>query len=50
MDYTWGKLWNSKAYNACSGMPRFGHAQILTDQQIKDVMALLLDPKSPVNQ
>ena len=50
VDYTWGKLWNSKAYNACSGMPRFGHAAILTEQQIKDVMALLLDPKSPVNQ
>ncbi len=50
VDYTWGKLWNSKAYNACSGMPRFGHANILSEQQIKDVMALLLDPKSPVNQ
>ena len=50
VDYTWGKLWNSKAYNACSGMPRFGHAKILTEQQIKDVMALLLDPQSPVNQ
>ena len=50
VDYTWSKLWNSKAYNACSGMPRFGHANILTTEQIKDVMALLLDPKSPVNQ
>ena len=50
VDYTWGKLYNSKAYNACSGMPRFGHAAILTEQQIKDVMALLLDPSSPVNQ
>ena len=50
VDYTWGKLWNSKAYHACSGMPRFGHAGILTVEQIKDVMALLLDPKSPVNQ
>ena len=50
VDYTWGKLWNSKAYNACSGMPRFGHANILTMEQIKDVMALLLDPQSPVNQ
>ena len=50
VDYTWGKLWNSKAYNACSGMPRFGHANILTVEQIKDVMALLLDPQSPVNQ
>lgn len=50
VDYTWGKLWNSRAYNACSGMPRFGHAGILTEQQLRDVMALLLDPQSPVNQ
>ena len=48
--YTWGKLWNAKAYNACSAMPRFGHAGALTDAQIRDLMALLLDPKSPVNQ
>jgi sulfur-oxidizing protein SoxX len=48
--YTWGKLWNSKAYAACSNMPRFGHAELLNEQQIRDVMALLLDPKSPVNQ
>jgi L-cysteine S-thiosulfotransferase len=48
--YTWGKIWNSKAYAACSTMPRFGHAELLTEQQIRDVMALLLDPKSPVNQ
>ena len=47
--YTWGKLWNAKAYNACSGMPRFGHAGLLTPGQIRDLMALLLDPKSPVN-
>ena len=50
VDYTWGKLWNAKAYNACSGMPRFGHAGILTVGQLRDVMALLLDPQSPVNQ
>lgn len=50
VEYTWGKLWNAKAYNACSGMPRFGHAGILTEKQMRDVMALLLDPKSPVNQ
>jgi sulfur-oxidizing protein SoxX len=50
VEYTWGKLWNAKAYNACSNMPRVGHAGILNEQQIKDVMALLLDPKSPVNQ
>ena len=50
VDYTWGKLWNSRAYNACSQMPRAGHKGILTEQQIRHVMALLLDPKSPVNQ
>jgi sulfur-oxidizing protein SoxX len=31
-------------------MPRFGDAGILTEEQIKDVMALLLDPASPVNK
>ncbi len=49
VDYTWGKLWNAKAYNACSAMPRFGHASLLNEKQIQDVMALLLDPASPVN-
>jgi L-cysteine S-thiosulfotransferase len=50
VEYTWGKLYNAKAYNACSGMPRFGHAKLLNEKQLKDIMALLLDPKSPVNQ
>jgi sulfur-oxidizing protein SoxX len=50
VDYTWGKLWNAKAYNACSGMPRFGHAGILNEAQMRHVMALLLDPQSPVNK
>ena len=50
VEYTWGKLWNSRAYNACSGMPRFGHAKLLSTEQLRHLMALLLDPKSPVNQ
>lgn len=50
VEYTWGKIWNSKAYNACSNMPRAGHMGILTELQIKNIVALLLDPKSPVNQ
>ncbi len=50
VQYTWGKMWNSKAYAACSNMPRFGHAKLLTEEQLRHVMALLLDPKSPVNQ
>lgn len=48
--YTWGKIYNAKAYNACSDMPRLGHAGVLTEKQIRDVMALLLDPKSPINE
>ncbi|WP_247869712.1 sulfur oxidation c-type cytochrome SoxX [Herbaspirillum sp. ST 5-3] len=48
--YTWGKIYNSQAYSACSNMPRFGHSGILTEAQIKDVMALLLDPASPANK
>jgi sulfur-oxidizing protein SoxX len=48
--YTYGKIFNSQAFTACSNMPRFGHNGILTEQQMKDVTALLLDPNSPVNQ
>lgn len=48
--YTWAKIWNSHATSACSVMPRYGDAEILTETQIKDVMALLLDPQSPVNK
>ena len=50
LEYTWGKIWNSKAYNACSNMPRAGHSGILTEGQVRDIVGLLLDPKSPVNQ
>ena len=50
VEYTWGKIWNSKAYNACSNMPRAGHMGILNEKQVRDIVALLLDPKSPVNQ
>ena len=50
VEYTWGKIWNSKAYNACSNMPRAGHMGILTEAQLADIVALLLDPKSQGNQ
>jgi L-cysteine S-thiosulfotransferase len=48
--YAYGKIYNSEAYSACSNMPRFGHMGILTEKQIKDVVALLMDPQSPVNK
>lgn len=50
VEYTWGKIWNAKAYNACSNMPRSGHMGNLTEGQVRDIMALLLDPASPVNK
>lgn len=50
VEYTWGKIWNSKAYNACSNMPRAGHMGILSEDDVRHLVALLLDPKSPVNQ
>lgn len=50
VEYTWGKIWNSKAYNACSNMPRAGHMGILNETQVRHIVGLLLDPKSPVNQ
>jgi L-cysteine S-thiosulfotransferase len=48
--YTWARIWNTHSVNLCSNMPRFGDAGILTEQQIKHVMALLLSPDSPVNK
>jgi sulfur-oxidizing protein SoxX len=48
--YTYGRIYNPQAFAACSTMPRFGHNGILTEKQIKDVTALLLDPNSPVNK
>ena len=48
--YTYGKVYNAQAFSACSNMPRFGHNGILTETQLKHVVALLLDPDSPVNK
>jgi L-cysteine S-thiosulfotransferase len=48
--YAYGKIYNAKAYSVCTQMPRFGHAGALTEQQMKDLTALLMDPASPVNQ
>jgi sulfur-oxidizing protein SoxX len=48
--YAYGRIYNSKAFSACSAMPRFGHVGALTEQEIKDLVALLVDPNSPVNK
>jgi sulfur-oxidizing protein SoxX len=44
------KIYNSMAAVPCSNMPRFGANKVLDEQQIKDVMAYLFDPESPVNK
>ena len=48
--YTYAKIYNPQGYTACSNMPRFGHNDILTEAQLKHIVALLLDPASPVNK
>ena len=48
--YVYGRIYNAKAYHACSQMPRLGLSGTLTEEQIKDLVALLLDPASPVNK
>lgn len=44
------KIYNPQAAQACSSMPRFGASRFLTIEQIKDLVALLMDPESPVNK
>lgn len=44
------KIYNSHVALPCSNMPRFGANKILTIDQIKDAVALLMDPESPVNK
>ena len=43
------KIYNSHAAVPCSTMPRFGANKVLTIEQIKDAVALLMSPESPVN-
>ena len=44
------KIYNSMSVFPCSNMPRFGLTKALSEQQIKDVVAYLFDPESPVNK
>jgi sulfur-oxidizing protein SoxX len=44
------KIYDSQAVFACSSMPRFGANKVLDEKQIKDLVALLFDPESPVNK
>jgi sulfur-oxidizing protein SoxX len=44
------RIYNPHAVFPCSNMPRFGSNKILTIEQIKDAVALLMSPDSPVNE
>ncbi len=50
MKYTYGVIYNAHAYFPCTNMPRMGANNLLSTQQIADVMAYLFDPESPVNK
>jgi sulfur-oxidizing protein SoxX len=44
------KIYNAQASFPCSNMPRFGSNKVLTLDQIKDLVALVMSPESPVNK
>jgi sulfur-oxidizing protein SoxX len=50
LNYTYEVVYTPHTYFPCTHMPRFGANGVLTQQQIADVLAYLLDPDSPVNQ
>jgi len=44
------KIYDAQASYPCSNMPRFGANKVLTIEQIKDLVALVMSPESPVNK
>ena len=50
LNYTYEVIYAAHTHFPCTHMPRFGANGVLSEQQIADVMAYLLDPWSPVNQ
>lgn len=44
------KIYDAQASYACSNMPRLGLHGVLTVEQIKDLVALVMSPDSPVNK
>jgi len=44
------KIYNAQASYPCSNMPRLGANKVLTVEQIKDAVALVMSPESPVNK
>jgi sulfur-oxidizing protein SoxX len=48
--YTYEKIYNAWTYFPCSKMPRLGATHHLTPEQIRHLVAYLLDPQSPINR
>lgn len=48
--FTYEKIFNAKAFNACSAMPRLGHSKVLSPKQVSDLTAYLISPDSPINK
>ncbi len=48
--YVYEVIYNAHAYFPCTNMPRFGANGFLTQGQIADLVAYVLDPESPVNK
>jgi sulfur-oxidizing protein SoxX len=44
------RIYNPQTAFPCSNMPRFGTNGVLTIEQVKDLVALLMSPESPVNK
>jgi len=44
------RIYNSQAVIPCANMPRLGASKFLTIEQIKDVVAYVMSPESPVNK
>ena len=50
LKYVYDVIYNAHAYFPCTNMPRMGAKGVLTQEQIADIMAYVLDPESPVNK
>jgi sulfur-oxidizing protein SoxX len=44
------RIYNPQAAIPCGNMPRLGAAKFLTIEQIRDLVALVMSPESPVNK
>jgi sulfur-oxidizing protein SoxX len=48
--FVYEHIYNPQASQPCGNMPRFGTSGFLTIEQIKDIVAYVMSPESPVNK